>query len=190
MMIPAGKFVVSLILRIAQGYIAAKFFPVRKTGYRRGITVPTLVGIERELRKGARRAARTLALAEAVVSRQAQDACDAFSRIRPRVEDRLAAIQGGSSERFLGERRLAELALRDAERADAANTILSFARRRDRLRYLCGGFERETVIAETIRWGGVYGERKQFHRMSAQVRNKARQRREKTAPRVQPTAGL
>jgi hypothetical protein len=117
---------------------------------------------ERQLRERAAGEAEALARAERIAWREAQDICHTFDRIRPRAEARLAAIRAGAAERFLGERRLCELALRDAERADAAYTVVSFADRRERLRYLRGGSELETVLRETLERDGVYGERGHF----------------------------
>jgi hypothetical protein len=117
---------------------------------------------ERHLRERAGREAESLAQSERAAWGKARDACRAFDHIRPRVEARLSAIQAGASERFLGERRLGEMALRDAARADAAYTILSFGDRRERLRYLRGGSEREAALHETLERGGVYGERGHF----------------------------
>jgi hypothetical protein len=121
-----------------------------------------LATAERELRERAARAAETLSRAERAAWREARDACHAFDSIRPRVEVRLAAFRAGASERFLVEQRLGEMALRDADRADAAYTIISFAGRRERLRYLRGGAERDSVIRKTLERGGVYGERGHF----------------------------
>jgi hypothetical protein len=115
-----------------------------------------LADAEQTLRARTRREATRLAHAEHAAWRQACDACHAFDRIRRNASARLDAIRTGSPERFRGERRLAEVALRDADRADAAYTVISFARRRDRLRYLCGGDERKAVIREAIARGGVF----------------------------------
>jgi hypothetical protein len=113
---------------------------------------------ERHLRERAARAAETLARAERAAWGEARDAC----LRNDRAEARLAAIRAGAPERFLGEQRLCEMALRDAGRADAAYSIVSFAERCDRLRYLRGGSERESVLRETLKRGGVYGERGHF----------------------------
>ena len=115
-----------------------------------------LVLAERMLRETAECEARRLAEAEHVAWLEAQDACFAFDRIRQRASKRLEAIRAGDRERFLGERRLAEMALRNADRADASYTIISFAQIRDRLRYLRGGAEREAVVSEAVARGGVY----------------------------------
>jgi hypothetical protein len=48
------------------------------------------------------------------------------------------------------------MALSDTDRADAAYTVISFARLRDRLRFLRGGSEREAVVREALERGGVY----------------------------------
>ncbi len=115
-----------------------------------------LAQAERMLHEKAGREARQLAVAERVAWREAQDACFFFDGIRPSVNSRLKALQAGDHERFLGERRLAEMAIRDADRADAAYTVISFAQLRDRLRYLRGGTERDSVLAEALQRGGVY----------------------------------
>lgn len=121
-----------------------------------------LAQAERALREKAEHEAQRLADAERVAWVEAQEACSSFDSIRRSVNSRLKAIQAGERERFVGERRLAEMALRDAHRADAAYTVISFARDRDRLRYLRGGNERESALAEALRRGGVYDERGHF----------------------------
>jgi monoamine oxidase len=117
-----------------------------------------LADAEHALRAGVRREAAHLAHAEHAAWREARDACHAFDRIRPNASARLEAIRAGSPERFPGERALAEMALREADRADAAYTVISFAKRRDRRRYLRGGDERKAVIREAIARGGVFTE--------------------------------
>jgi len=114
------------------------------------------------LRGKAEGEARRLAEAERVAWREAQEACFAFDRIRQSANSRLEAIQAGDRERFVGERRLAEMALRDGHRADASYTVLSFAPLRERLRYLRGGSERESVVREALKRGGVYTDRRYF----------------------------
>jgi hypothetical protein len=115
-----------------------------------------LAQAERILREKAEREARRLARAEHVAWREAQDACFAYDCIRQNINRRLEAIRAGEHERFLGERRLAEMGLRAADRADASYTIISFAPLRDRLRFLRGGIEREAVVREAVERGGVY----------------------------------
>jgi hypothetical protein len=115
-----------------------------------------LAGAERDLCEKADRAARKLAEAEHVAWRQAQDACAAFDCIRQNAGVRLEAIHSGGRERFPGECALAEMALRDADHADAAYTVISFADLRDRLRYLRGTSERESVVHEALERAGVY----------------------------------
>lgn len=127
--------------------------PRRITALRR-----ELAGAEQALRARARREAACLADAENAAWREARDVCYAFDRIRRNASARLEAIRTGGPERFRGERPFAEMALREADRADAAYTVISFAKRRDRLRYLCGGDERKAVIREAIARGGVFTE--------------------------------
>jgi hypothetical protein len=115
-----------------------------------------LARAERVLRDNAEREARRLAKAEHVAWREAQDACFLYDYIRANVNRRLEAIRAGEHERFPGELRLAEMALKDADHVDAAYTVISFARLRDRLRYLHAGSERETVVCEALKRGGVY----------------------------------
>ena len=115
-----------------------------------------LAQAERILREKAEKEARRLAMADHRAWQEAQDACFAFNRIRQNVNARLEAIQNGDPERFLNEQELAQMALRDADRADAAYTILSFAGPRDRLRYLSGGAKGDAVVRETLECGGVY----------------------------------
>jgi len=115
-----------------------------------------LAHTELVLREKAESEARRLLVAERTAWREAQDACFAFDRIRKYVRVRLEAIRNGDRERFAGEYKLAEMALRDADRADAAYTIMSFARLRDRLRYLRGGSQREAIVREAVARGGVY----------------------------------
>lgn len=115
-----------------------------------------LAHAERLLREEADREARRLTEAEHVAWREAQDACFEYDRIRPRASQCLDAIRAGGRDRFSGERRLAEMALSEADRAGAAYTVISFAQLRERFRYLRGGSEREAVVRETIERGGVY----------------------------------
>lgn len=108
------------------------------------------------LREEAQREAKRLVEAEHVAWREARDSCYEFDWIRGAAIARLEAIRAGGQERFLGERQLAEIALRDADWADASYTVISFARLRDRFRYLRGGSEREAVVREALERGGVY----------------------------------
>jgi len=82
-----------------------------------------LAHAERVLRDNADREARRLAQAEHVAWREAQGTCFACDSIRQNVNRRLEAICAGGRERFLGERVLAQMALRDADRADAASQL-------------------------------------------------------------------
>jgi hypothetical protein len=111
---------------------------------------------EQLLRGQAEREAKSLADAELIAYREARDACYTYDRIRKSARVRLEAIRAGGPERFRGERRLAEIALRDADSADAAFTVISFARLCDRLRYLRGGPQREAVVREALERGGVH----------------------------------
>ena len=117
-----------------------------------------LAEAERALRARAQQAAERLQRAERDACREACDACHAYDRIRPSASARLDAIRAGGRERFHGEEKFAEMALRQADRADAAYTVIAFAHRRDRLRYLRGGTEREAVIREALTRGGVFTE--------------------------------
>lgn len=121
-----------------------------------------LAHAESMLREKAEREAQRLAEAESAAWLEAQGACLSFDRIRQSADSRLKAIQAGDGKRFLGERRLAEIVLVEAARADASYTIISFALRRDRLRYLRSGSERESVVREALERGGVYTERGYF----------------------------
>jgi hypothetical protein len=115
-----------------------------------------LAHAERALREEAAREAQRLAEAEHAAWREALDSCSSFDWIRQAVTARLKAIRAKDRERFLGEGRLALMALRDADWADAAHTIISFARMCDRFRYLRGGHEREAVVREALERHGVY----------------------------------
>ena len=115
-----------------------------------------LAHAERVLREEAEREAQRLAEAEHVAWRDAQDNCAAYDSIGKNVNKRLKSIRNGDRERFPRERKFAEMALREAERADAAYTVISFARLRDRLRCLRGGSEREAVLRDALERGGVY----------------------------------
>jgi hypothetical protein len=117
---------------------------------------------ERELRATADKEATRLAEAERCAWREARDACHDFDRIRPLAQKRLAASCSSADERFTGERGLAEMSLHDADLADASYTVISFAQLRDRLRYLHGGAERQSVVREAFTRGGVYTERGYF----------------------------
>jgi hypothetical protein len=129
-----------------------------------------LAEAERALREQAEREAIRLVRAEHDAWREARDACHAFDRIAPKARARLEAIRAGGQERFPSELALAEMALTDVVRADAAYTIVSFANRSDRLRYLRGGHEREAVIREVLTQGGVYTDACQGHHFQEIVR--------------------
>jgi hypothetical protein len=115
-----------------------------------------LAHAERVLRQKAESEGERLAEAEHDAWREALDSCSSFDWIRQAATARLKAIRAGDRERFLGEGRLALMALRDADWADAAHTIISFARMCDRFRYLRGGHEREAVVREALERDGVY----------------------------------
>jgi hypothetical protein len=125
-----------------------------------------LAQAERELLLRAGREAVRLAEAERVVWRKAQADCLQLERIRRNAKKRLEAIIAGDSERFAGERELAEMALRDVKtwelRSSAAFTIVSFACRRERLRYLRGGSECEAIIRKASERGNVYTDQGYF----------------------------
>jgi hypothetical protein len=125
-----------------------------------------LARAERILREKARSEAVRMAAAERIAWREAREKCLQLERIRRNAKARLSAICNGSPERFSGERTLAEMALNGVEtwemRDSAAYTVISFARLLDRLRYLRGGTDREAVVAETLKRGGVYDDRGHF----------------------------
>lgn len=88
----------------------------------------------------------------------ARDRCLQLEKIRRNAKRRLAELSRGSPEKFAGERALAQAALREVARCEphesAAYTILSFASRYDRLRYLRGSdAEREALVRETLARG-------------------------------------
>jgi hypothetical protein len=114
-----------------------------------------LAHAERRLRERAELRARELAAEEEIAWREARDECHAFDRIRTLVWRRWDALSNGEKEIFLGERRLAEMALRDADRADASFTVVSFAKLSDRLQFLRGGTEREKTVTRALERGGV-----------------------------------
>jgi hypothetical protein len=125
-----------------------------------------LAQAERRMRERAGREAVRLTEMERLGWREAQANCLQLEQIRRQASTRLETIQGGGMERFTGESVLAEMALKDVERwalrPSAAYTIVSFARLRDRLRYVRDGAEREAVMRETLACGGVYTERGYF----------------------------
>jgi hypothetical protein len=125
-----------------------------------------LAQAERGLRERAAREAVRLAEAELVAWREAQEGCLQLERIRRDANARLDAIREGGQTRFPGEYVLAQMALRDVEtwelRCSAAYTIVSFAGRRNRFRFLRGGADREAVMREMLAHGGVYTERGYF----------------------------
>ena len=125
--------------------------PRRITALRR-----ELAEAESEQRAQARREAKRLVQAERDALREACDSCHRWDRIRSNASARLEIIRAGGLERFRAERELAEVALQRADRADAAFTVIAFAKGRDRLRYLRGGEDREAVISEALARGGVY----------------------------------
>jgi hypothetical protein len=111
---------------------------------------------ERALHHRAEHEAIRFARAEHVAWREAQDVCFAYDDILQNVSRRLAAIRAGEHERFPGESQLAEMAFRDADRADSAYTVISFAGLRDRLRYLRSESGREAAVRETLERSGLY----------------------------------
>lgn len=119
-----------------------------------------LAAAEKELRKRAEREAIRLAHLEHEEWLNAQERCLQLEQIRRDVMERLNAMRKGGSERFCGEADLVRMALDDLKtwelRDSAAYTIVSFANCRDRLRFLRGGAERDAVLVETIKCGGVY----------------------------------
>jgi hypothetical protein len=136
---------------------------------------------ERQLRELAVLAAERFAQQERAAGHEALEACRDYDRIRARAEARLAesraadVVSGSGAppgrvvvfknetpERFPGEEQLAELAIRAADFADAAYTVIAFGSRDDRMRFLRGGTEREAVIREAIERGGAYTDRKFF----------------------------
>ncbi|MFZ0818544.1 MAG: hypothetical protein WAM91_00625 [Candidatus Acidiferrales bacterium] len=138
-----------------------------------------LASAEHQLRELAACAAGILAQRERAAWLEARDACHAFDRIRPKAEARLAAIRAGivfpgrqTPERFAGEARLAEMALREADLADAAYTIISFASAPERMRYVRACAQRDgaehdsspldSLLRETLKRGGVYDDRHFF----------------------------
>jgi hypothetical protein len=128
-----------------------------------------LANAELRVRQLAAKDAKILDEHERAALLEARDACGAFDNIRPRAAARLAEIRAGvvlpgrkTSERFLGEARLAEMALRQADLADVAYTIIAFANARDQARYMRGGGKRDAVLRETLKRGGVYNDRKFF----------------------------
>ncbi|MGC1907695.1 MAG: hypothetical protein WA715_27985 [Candidatus Acidiferrum sp.] len=125
-----------------------------------------LAQAEKELRERAEREAVRLAVEERDQWRVAREDCLQLERIRRDASARLEAIRDGGQPRFPGEYELAQSAIRDVEkwelRDSAAYTIISFAGRRIRLRFLMGGAQREGAMRETISQGGVYTERGYF----------------------------
>jgi len=137
--------------RVAQRSPEKAADPGRITALRR-----ELADAERALRARALREAERLAVAERIALRDACDACHRYDRIRRNANARLDALRAGGPERFPQEQQIAETVLRQADRADAAFTVIAFAKWSDRLRYLRGGSEREAVILEALECGGVY----------------------------------
>jgi hypothetical protein len=137
-----------------------------------------LANAELQLRQLAVKDSKILGEHERAALNEALDACRIFDDIRPVAEARLAEIRAGArrvgekfparaagartAERFAGEASLIEKTLREADLADAAYTILAFAKARDQARYMCGGSKREAVLRETMKRGGVYNDRKFF----------------------------
>ena len=120
-----------------------------------------------DLRECAVREGHRVAEMERVAWRAARDRCLQLEKIRSNARRRIAAIAHGSPEKFTGERALAEAALREVARCEpydsAAYTILSFAGRRERLRYLRGSdVDREALVRATLARGGVRDDREHF----------------------------
>jgi hypothetical protein len=134
---------------------------------REGVPASRREAIGVDLRERAAREARRVAEMERVAWRAARDRCLQLEKIRRNAQRRIAAIVAGSSEKFAGERAWAEAALREVARCEprdsAAYTIISFAGRRDRLRYLRGSdADREALVRETLARGGVRDDRGRF----------------------------
>lgn len=108
------------------------------------------------------RLAERLAAAEHAAWLEAQAACFACDRFRSNVEARLILLAAGAPERFCGERRLAQMALEEAARADVVYAVLSFAPLGARLALLTGGRPREDVLQQTFVRGGVFDPRGHF----------------------------
>jgi hypothetical protein len=115
---------------------------------------------ERELRERAKVEAVRLARLEHEEWLTARDECLQLEQLRRSANTRLKAMSLGRAERFCGEPALAQMALRDIVQwgvnGSAAYTIISFANRYDRLRYLRNGVAREAILAKTMERGGVY----------------------------------
>lgn len=125
------------------------------------------VPASRDLRERAAREARRIAEMERVAWRAARDRCLQLEEIRRNARRRIAAIADGFPEKYAGERAWAEAALREVARSEpydsAAYTILSFAGRRERLRYLRGSdADREAMVREALARGGVRDDRGHF----------------------------
>ncbi len=120
-----------------------------------------------DLRERAAREARCIAEMERVAWRATRDRCLQLETIRRHARRRIVAIADGVPEKYAGERAFAVAALREVARCEphdsAAYTILSFAARRDRLRYLRGSdADREAMVRETVARGGVRDDRGHF----------------------------
>jgi hypothetical protein len=138
-----------------------------------------LASAEQQLREHAARTADKLARDERAALNEAAENCRDYNHIRQKAEARLAAIRAGvilpgrqAPERFPGEARLAEMALREADKADAAYTIIGFASARERMRYVLACAQRDgaahdsraldALLRETLDRGGVYTDRNFF----------------------------
>jgi len=128
-----------------------------------------------DTRARAAREARRIAELEREAFRAAAERCHQLDDLWRKVTRRLDAIdqeglpglrlgepgRKSSHERFLGERALAEMALRDIANweipASAAYTIVAFANLRERLRFMTGtDADREALVREALVRGGVY----------------------------------
>jgi hypothetical protein len=128
-----------------------------------------LASAERQLRELTEQHAGILKQREHAAWAEARDACLDYDRIRARAQVRVAQILDGvpvpgkhSPERFPGEMRLALMALCEADRADAAYTVISFGGTPEKVRYAQGGDARDSLLREAMERGGVYNERNYF----------------------------
>jgi hypothetical protein len=126
-----------------------------------------LAELERKIAEHAQRQAEQIAALEHLEWLVTGHECRRLDKLRPLVRRRVTALAEGAPERFPREMhsgilKLASLS-HDAPLFDAAYTLLSFAGKRERLRFLrAGRAEREAILRQILVRGGVRDDRGRF----------------------------
>ncbi len=126
-----------------------------------------LAAIDRRIAELAQQEATRIVALEHAEWLAAGDECRRLDKSRRNARARMAALAEGAPRRqphemWIGVQALAALNLFQPP-ADAAYTLLSFAGKRERLRFLrASRAEREAILRETLARGGVFNDRGYF----------------------------